>query len=57
MGEFFRDRGNMLVHLYDLSKQARHIARFAPVRRPPAREEFPGDISHNHSRQLERPPK
>jgi len=56
IGEFFRDRGEDALIMYDdLSKQAvayRQISLL--LRRPPGREAFPGDIFYNHSRLLER---
>ncbi|MEC8063428.1 MAG: F0F1 ATP synthase subunit alpha [Pseudomonadota bacterium] len=56
MGEFFRDRGEDALIIYDdLSKHAvayRQIALL--LRRPPGREAFPGDIFYLHSRLLER---
>lgn len=56
MGEYYRDRGRHALIIYDdLSKQAvayRQVSLL--LRRPPAREAFPGDIFYNHSRLLER---
>ncbi|MEC7030410.1 MAG: F0F1 ATP synthase subunit alpha [Pseudomonadota bacterium] len=56
MGEFFRDRGEDALVVYDdLSKHAvayRQISLL--LRRPPGREAFPGDIFYLHSRLLER---
>jgi F-type H+-transporting ATPase subunit alpha len=56
MGEYYRDRGRHALIIYDdLSKQAvayRQISLL--LRRPPAREAYPGDIFYNHSRLLER---
>ena len=56
MGEYFRDRGEDALIVYDdLSKQAvayRHISFL--LRRPPGREAFPGDVFYLHSRLLER---
>lgn len=56
MGEFFRDRGQDALVIYDdLSKHAvayREIALL--LRRPPGREAYPGDIFYTHSRLLER---
>ena len=56
MGEYFRDRGEDALIVYDdLSKHAvayRQIALL--LRRPPGREAFPGDIFYLHSRLLER---
>ena len=56
MGEYFRDRGeNALVVYDDLTKQAwayRQISLL--LRRPPGREAYPGDVFYLHSRLLER---
>jgi F-type H+-transporting ATPase subunit alpha len=56
LGEFFRDRGQDALVIYDdLSKHAvayREIALL--LRRPPGREAYPGDIFYTHSRLLER---
>ena len=56
MGEFFRDRGEDALIIYDdLSKQAvayRQISLL--LRRPPGREAYPGDVFYLHSRLLER---
>ncbi|MGQ9725306.1 MAG: F0F1 ATP synthase subunit alpha [Tepidimonas sp.] len=56
MGEYFRDRGQDALIVYDdLSKQAvayRQVSLL--LRRPPGREAFPGDIFYLHSRLLER---
>ena len=56
MGEFFRDRGEDALMVYDdLSKQAvayRQISLL--LRRPPGREAYPGDVFYLHSRLLER---
>jgi len=56
MGEYYRDRGKHALIIYDdLSKQAvayRQVSLL--LRRPPAREAYPGDIFYNHSRLLER---
>ncbi len=56
MGEYFRDRGQDALIIYDdLSKQAvayRQISLL--LRRPPGREAFPGDVFYLHSRLLER---
>ncbi|MGP1957842.1 MAG: F0F1 ATP synthase subunit alpha [Arsenophonus sp.] len=56
MGEYFRDRGEDALIIYDdLSKQAiayRQISLL--LRRPPGREAYPGDIFYLHSRLLER---
>lgn len=56
MGEYFRDRGEDALIVYDdLTKQAvayRQISLL--LRRPPGREAFPGDVFYLHSRLLER---
>jgi len=56
MGEFFRDRGEDALIVYDdLSKQAvayRQISLL--LKRPPGREAYPGDVFYLHSRLLER---
>ncbi|MCX7844506.1 MAG: F0F1 ATP synthase subunit alpha [Candidatus Bipolaricaulota bacterium] len=56
MGEYFRDRGEDALIVYDdLSKHAvayRQISLL--LRRPPGREAYPGDIFYLHSRLLER---
>ena len=56
MGEYFRDRGQHALIIYDdLTKQAwayRQISLL--LRRPPGREAYPGDIFYLHSRLLER---
>ncbi|MDN5923982.1 MAG: F0F1 ATP synthase subunit alpha, partial [Xanthomonadales bacterium] len=56
MGEFFRDRGEDALIIYDdLSKQAvayRQISLL--LKRPPGREAYPGDVFYLHSRLLER---
>jgi F-type H+-transporting ATPase subunit alpha len=56
MGEYFRDRGDDALIIYDdLSKQAvayRQVSLL--LRRPPGREAFPGDVFYLHSRLLER---
>lgn len=56
MGEYFRDRGQDALIIYDdLTKQAwayRQISLL--LRRPPGREAYPGDIFYLHSRLLER---
>ncbi|MBY8185125.1 F0F1 ATP synthase subunit alpha [Vibrio fluvialis] len=56
MGEYFRDRGEDALIVYDdLSKQAvayRQISLL--LKRPPGREAFPGDVFYLHSRLLER---
>jgi F-type H+/Na+-transporting ATPase subunit alpha len=56
MGEYFRDRGQHALVIYDdLSKHAvayREISLL--LRRPPGREAYPGDVFYLHSRLLER---
>ena len=56
MGEYFRDRGQDALIVYDdLSKQAvayRQISLL--LKRPPGREAYPGDVFYLHSRLLER---
>jgi ATP synthase F1, alpha subunit len=56
MGEYFRDRGEDALIVYDdLSKQAvayRQISLL--LRRPPGRGAYPGDVFYLHSRLLER---
>ncbi len=56
MGEYFRDRGQDALIIYDdLTKQAwayRQISLL--LRRPPGREAYPGDVFYIHSRLLER---
>ena len=56
MGEYFRDRGEDALIIYDdLTKQAiayRQISLL--LRRPPGREAYPGDVFYIHSRLLER---
>ncbi len=56
MGEYYRDRGGHALIIYDdLSKQATAYRQVSLLlRRPPAREAYPGDIFYNHSRLLER---
>ncbi len=56
MGEYYRDKGQHALIIYDdLSKQAAAYRQVSLLlRRPPAREAFPGDIFYNHSRLLER---
>ncbi len=56
MGEYYRDRGKHALIIYDdLSKQAAAYRQVSLLlRRPPAREAYPGDIFYNHSRLLER---
>ncbi len=56
MGEYFRDRGEDALIIYDdLSKQAvayRQVSLL--LRRPPGREAYPGDVFYLHARLLER---
>jgi len=56
MGEYYRDNGRHALIVYDdLSKQAAAYRQISLLlRRPPAREAYPGDIFYNHSRLLER---
>ncbi len=56
MGEFFRDRGMHALIVYDdLTKQAVAYRQMSLLlRRPPAREAYPGDVFYLHSRLLER---
>ncbi len=56
MGEYFRDRGQDALIIYDdLTKQAwayRQVSLL--LKRPPGREAYPGDVFYLHSRLLER---
>jgi len=56
MGEYFRDRGQDALVVYDdLTKHAwayREVSLL--LRRPPGREAYPGDVFYLHSRLLER---
>ena len=56
MGEYFRDRGEDALIIYDdLTKQAwayRQVSLL--LRRPPGREAYPGDVFYLRSRLLER---
>src|SRR5205807_4560584 len=56
MGEYFRDRGQDALIIYDdLTKQAwayRQVSLL--LRRPPGREAYPGAVFYLHSRLLER---
>ena len=56
MGEYFRDKGQHALIIYDdLSKQAWAYREMSLVlRRPPGREAYPGDVFYLHSRLLER---
>ncbi len=56
MGEYFRDKGEHALVIYDdLSKHANAYREISLLlRRPPGREAFPGDVFYLHSRLLER---
>jgi len=56
MGEYFRDRGQHVLCIYDdLSKHAwAYRAISLLLKRPPGREAYPGDVFYLHSRLLER---
>src|SRR5687767_4119987 len=56
MGEEFLDTGRDALCVYDdLSKHSWAYRQVSlPMRRPPGREAFPGDIFYSHSRLLER---
>ncbi len=56
IAEYFRDNGmNAVVFYDDLSKHANAYRQISLLlRRPPAREAYPGDIFYLHSRLLER---
>ncbi len=56
MGEYFRDKGEHVLCVYDdLSKQAVAYRQLSLLlRRPPGREAYPGDVFYLHSRLLER---
>ena len=56
IGEFFRDRGQDALVVYDdLSKHSWVYRQMSLVlRRPPGREAYPGDVFYLHSRLLER---
>lgn len=56
MGEYFRDRGQHALVIYDdLSKHAWAYRQLSLLlRRPPGREAYPGDVFYLHSRLLER---
>lgn len=56
MGEYFRDRGQDALIVYDdLTKHAWAYRQLSLLlRRPPGREAYPGDVFYLHSRLLER---
>jgi len=56
MGEYFRDKGQHVLCIYDdLSKHAwAYRAISLLLKRPPGREAYPGDVFYLHSRLLER---
>ncbi len=56
IGEYFRDNGKHALICYDdLTKQAHAYRQISLIlRRPPAREAYPGDVFYLHSRLLER---
>lgn len=56
IGEYFRDNGKHALIIYDdLSKHAHAYRQLSLLlRRPPAREAYPGDVFYLHSRLLER---
>ena len=56
MGEYFRDKGQHALIIYDdLSKHAAAYREISLLlRRPPGREAYPGDVFYLHSRLLER---
>src|SRR5437660_934824 len=56
MGQHWMDEGDSALVVYDdLAKQAKAYRQPAPpLRRPPGREAYPGDVFYLHSRLLER---
>ncbi len=56
MGEYYRDNGRHAFIAYDdLTKQAHSYRQLSLIlRRPPAREAYPGDVFYLHSKLLER---
>ena len=56
MGEYFRDRGEDALIVYDdLSNKPLSYRQISLLlRRPPGREAYPGDVFYLHSRLLER---
>ena len=56
MGEYFRDKGQHALIIYDdLTKHAWAYRQMSLLsRRPPGREAYPGDVFYLHSRLLER---
>ena len=56
MGEYFRDKGEHALMIYDdLTKHAVAYRQMSLLlRRPPGRETYPGDVFYLHSRLLER---
>ncbi|MGB6339390.1 MAG: F0F1 ATP synthase subunit alpha, partial [Candidatus Aminicenantaceae bacterium] len=56
IGEYFRDRGQHVLLVYDdLSKHAAAYREISLLlRRPPGREAYPGDVFYLHARLLER---
>lgn len=56
MGEYFRDKGEHALVIYDdLTKHAVAYRQMSLLlRRPPGREAYPGDVFYLHSRLLER---